>query len=52
MSSQTIEFFAASKKVADMAKAREAWPVAEVAALFELPFNELMWKAQQVHRAN
>ena len=52
MSSQTIEFFAASKKVADMAKAREVWPVAEVAALFELPFNDLMWKAQQVHRAN
>jgi biotin synthase len=23
-----------------------------VAALFELPFNDLMWKAQQVHRAN
>lgn len=52
MSSQTIEFFAASKKVTDLAKANETWPVAEVAALFELPFNDLLWRAQQVHRAH
>jgi biotin synthase len=26
------------------------WPVAEVLALFELPFNDLLWRAQQVHR--
>ncbi|HEU4850711.1 MAG TPA: biotin synthase BioB [Telluria sp.] len=29
-----------------------AWPLADVMALFELPFNELMFRAQQVHRAN
>ncbi len=27
-----------------------AWTVNEVAALFELPFNDLMFRAQQVHR--
>ena len=26
------------------------WTVAEVAALFELPFNDLLYRAQQVHR--
>ncbi|MGB9990504.1 biotin synthase BioB [Pseudoduganella rhizocola] len=28
------------------------WPREEVLALFELPFNELMFRAQQTHRAN
>ncbi len=28
------------------------WPLADVMALFELPFNELMFQAQTVHRAN
>lgn len=28
----------------------ETWPVAEVLSLFELPFNELLFRAQQVHR--
>ena len=32
----------------DDANAR--WPRAEVLALFNLPFNDLMWQAQQVHR--
>ena len=52
MSSQTIAFHAAAKKVAATVTANEIWPVAEVAALFELPFNDLMWQAQQVHRAH
>ena len=30
----------------------ETWPVDEVLALFDLPFNELMFRAQQVHREN
>ena len=54
MSSQSIEqpiaFHAAAKKVAAAAVAYETWPVAEVAALFALPFNDLLWRAQQVHR--
>ncbi|SFU42822.1 biotin synthase BioB [Pseudoduganella namucuonensis] len=28
------------------------WPLDDVMALFELPFNELMFRAQQTHRAN
>ena len=28
------------------------WPVDAVAALFDLPFPELMWQAQSVHRAH
>ncbi|MGO4467267.1 radical SAM protein, partial [Pseudoduganella sp. RAF53_2] len=27
------------------------WPLAEVMALYELPFHELMFRAQEVHRA-
>jgi biotin synthase len=27
------------------------WPLADVMALFELPFNDLMFRAQQTHRA-
>lgn len=52
MSSQTIAFHAAAKKVAATAAANEIWPVAEVAALFEIPFNDLIWRAQQVHRTH
>ncbi|MBU3899563.1 MAG: biotin synthase BioB [Gammaproteobacteria bacterium] len=28
------------------------WPLADVLALFELPFNDLMYQAQQTHRAH
>ena len=28
------------------------WQLAEIVALFELPFNDLIWQAQNVHRAN
>ncbi len=35
---------------ADDASAR--WPRAKVLALLNLPFNDLLWQAQQVHRAN
>ena len=47
---QPITLHTARKKVADHAAAREVWPVAQVQALFELPFNDLLWRAQQVHR--
>ena len=30
----------------------ERWPVADVQALFNLPFNDLLFRAQQVHRAH
>jgi biotin synthase len=29
-----------------------AWPLADVLALFELPFNDLMFRAQEAHRAH
>jgi biotin synthase len=32
--------------------ANAAWSVDSVAALFELPFNDLLFRAQQVHRAH
>lgn len=33
-------------------KAGDAWRVDDVAALFALPFNDLLFRAQQVHREN
>jgi len=47
---QPIILHSARKKVAELAAARDVWPVADVLALFELPFNDLLWRAQQVHR--
>ncbi|MCX7278321.1 MAG: biotin synthase BioB [Burkholderiales bacterium] len=35
-----------------VANSEERWPLAEVEALFELPFLELMHRAQTVHREN
>ncbi len=35
---------------ADIPAATPRWQVAEVAALFALPFNDLLFRAQQVHR--
>ena len=34
------------------AAAPQRWEVAQIEALFELPFNELLYQAQTVHRAN
>jgi biotin synthase len=31
---------------------RTDWTRAEITALFDLPFNDLLWQAQQVHRAH
>ena len=30
----------------------ERWRVADIVALFELPFSDLMYQARTVHRAN
>ena len=43
---QTIEFH----KITPSSDAASRWPLAEVAALFELPFNDLLYRAQQAHR--
>ncbi|MFZ5719664.1 MAG: biotin synthase BioB [Pseudomonadota bacterium] len=37
-------------KIADPAQPRHDWKLAEVEALFELPFSELVFRAAQVHR--
>ena len=48
---QTLHFHAPRKAEAPPVDARhQAWPVAEVQALLDLPFPELMHRAQTVHR--
>ena len=47
MSSQPIAFQAPVETVT-----ADVWPVADVLALFNLPFNDLLYRAQQVHREN
>jgi biotin synthase len=43
---------AVAERIADRpAQLRHDWRLAEVTALFELPFMDLMFRAQQVHRA-
>ena len=37
---------------AQMPMRPQAWAVATVAQLFELPFNDLLYRAQQIHREN
>lgn len=44
---QTLQFQKPVQKIE-----AETWPVDEVMALFELPLNELMFRAQSAHRAN
>jgi biotin synthase len=48
MSSQPVTFHAPAAPVAAIVPT--AWPVDEVLALFNLPFSELMFRAQTVHR--
>ncbi len=36
----------------DLSQTRHDWSAAEIQALFELPFNDLLFRAQLVHRAN
>jgi biotin synthase len=50
MSSQAITFHPQSPAVAPIIPT--AWPVDAVAALFDLPFNDLLYRAQQVHRTH
>ncbi len=47
---QAVSFHSATRIAIPDASA--TWPVDEVLALFELPFNDLMFQAQQVHRAH
>ena len=50
MSLQPVTFQAIPTPAAVKAIAAQRWPVDDVLALFELPFNDLLFRAQQVHR--
>src|SRR4051812_26920312 len=52
MSSHPVSFYPTADAKAAVAPTANAWPMDTVAALFELPFNELLYRAQQVHRAH
>lgn len=50
MSLQPIAFHEIPTPAAIKAAAAQRWPVDKVLELFNLPFNDLMFRAQQVHR--
>jgi biotin synthase len=50
MSSQPVIFRSKPAPVAEITA--DVWPVDDVLALFNLPFNDLLYRAQQVHREN
>jgi biotin synthase len=50
MSTQTVVFQELATPAARREIEAQRWPVDKVVELFELPFNDLLWRAQQVHR--
>ena len=52
VAAQTVHFHAPHTTVARAPTHQRVWTVAEVQALFDLPFNDLMFQAQTVHRAH
>ena len=52
MSSHPISFHPPVNAAAVAPRIAEQWPVEDVLALLNLPFNDLLYRAQQVHRAN
>ncbi len=52
MSSHPVSFHPSVNAGKVSTSAPAAWPVDAVAALFDLPFNDLLYRAQQVHREN
>ncbi len=52
MSSQPITFHSIPTPAEIRAAAAQLWPVDKVLELFNLPFNDLLFRAQQVHREN
>ena len=44
--------FHPTRNAAAAVPAPQAWPLADIVALFNLPFNDLLFRAQQVHREN
>lgn len=49
---QPVRWHSAGSSASAKAEATERWPRAAVEALFALPFNDLLFRAQQVHREN
>ncbi len=47
---QAIHFHERAKPVTHDGDATQPWSVDAIAALFDLPFNDLLFQAQQVHR--
>ena len=53
MQTQTVKLYHPAKNTANTAdKQNERWSVAEIEALFKLPFADLLYQAQTVHRAH
>ena len=52
MNTKTIKFFRPTEQPSDRPPASQPWSVDAVEALFKLPFADLMFRAQQVHREN
>ncbi|MDR3481535.1 MAG: biotin synthase BioB [Burkholderiaceae bacterium] len=52
MSSHPVTFHPAAAAAAIPVIVADAWSVEDIAALFDLPFNDLLFRAQQVHREN
>lgn len=52
MNTQTIEFIRPADRSGKRSAAPQRWSVAEVEDLFKLPFADLLFRAQQVHREN
>ncbi len=52
VAAKTLHFHAPHKTVARPVTVQRVWAVADVQALFDLPFNDLMFQAQTVHRAH
>ena len=50
MNTQTIAFIRSAKTAGNQADVPPRWSVADVEALFRLPFADLLFRAQQVHR--
>ena len=48
--SQPITFY--RRTVTTAIPEPETWPVKDILALYDLPFHELMFRAQEIHRAH
>ncbi len=52
MTTQTVNFVRPLKQTTPKTPMPQRWSVIDIEALFKLPFSDLMFRAQQVHRDN